>query len=71
MQPHLQKSLIVLHNLLVYHEYVSRFDKRARLSLFVNFELAVLVGSTVDELFVALWCASIAAPVPKIHSLKV
>ena len=47
------------------------FDRRAHLSLFVNFEFAVLGGSTVDELFIALYCASIAAPVPKIHWLKV
>ena len=52
-------------------QYVSGFDKIAPLSLFVDFELTVLGGSTVDELFVALRCASIAAPVPKIRSLKV
>ena len=51
--------------------YVSGFGKKAHLSLFVDFELAVLGGSTVDELFIALCCASIAAPVPEIHSLKV
>ena len=45
----------------------SRFDKRTYLSLFVNFELVVLGGSTVDELFVALSCTSIAATVPKIR----
>ena len=31
----------------------------------------VLGGSTVDELFVALSCTSIAAPVPEIRLLKV
>ena len=41
------------------------------LSLFVNFELVVLGGSTVDELFIALRCASIAAPVPKIRLLMI
>ena len=51
--------------------YVSRFDKRAYLSLFINFELVVLGGSTVDELFIALCCTSITAPVPEIRSLKV
>ena len=33
--------------------------------------LAVVGGSTVDELFIALCCTSIAAPVPEIYSLKV
>ena len=51
--------------------YVSSFDKKAHLLLFVDFELAVLGGSTVDKLFIALCCASIAAPVPEIHTLKV
>ena len=32
--------------------------------------LAVVGGSTVDELFIALYCPLIAAPIPKIHSLK-
>ena len=50
---------------------MSGFDKRAHLSLFVDFELVVLSGSTVDELFIALCCAFIAAPVSKICSLKV
>ena len=45
-------------------------QKGLYLSLFVDFELVVLGRSTVDELFVALCCASIAAPIPKIHSLK-
>ena len=49
---------------------MSRFDKRAHLTLFVKFELVVLGGSTVDELFIALYCPLIAAPIPKIHSLK-
>ena len=37
--------------------YVIGFDKRSHLSLFVNFKLAILGGSTVDELFIALCCA--------------
>ena len=53
------------------HIYVSGFDKRAHLSLFVGFELVVLRGSTVDELFVALCCASITAPIPETCLLKV
>ena len=36
-----------------------------------NFELVIQGGSTVDELFIALCCPSIAAPVPKIRLLKV
>ena len=36
-----------------------------------NFELVVLGGSTVDELFVALCCISVAALIPKIHLRKV
>ena len=51
--------------------YVSGFDKMAHLSLFVDFELVALGGSTVDELFIALCCASITAPIPEICSLKV
>ena len=35
------------------------------------FELVVLGGSTVDELFVALCCVSVAALIPKIHLRKV
>ena len=38
--------------------------------LFVDFELALLGGSTVDDLFIALCCVSIAAPIPEIHSQK-
>ena len=45
--------------------------KRAHLALFVDFELAVLGRSTVDELFIELCCASIAVPIPEICSLKV
>ena len=33
---------------------VSELDKKAHFSLFVDFELVILGGSTVDELFVAL-----------------
>ena len=51
--------------------YVSGFDKGTHLSIFVDFELVVLGGSTVDELFVALCCASIAAPISEVCSLKV
>ena len=50
--------------------YVSGFDKRAHLSIFVDFELVVLGGSTVDELFIALCCSSIAAPIPEITRSK-
>ena len=52
-------------------QYVRGLDRRAHLSLFVNFALVVLGGSTVDALFVILCCASIAASVPEIRSLKV
>ena len=47
------------------------FDKRTNLSLFADCKLVVLCGSTVDELFVALCCTSVAAPVPEICSLEV
>ena len=50
--------------------FVNGFDRSAHLSLFVDFELAILSRSTVDEHFVALYCASIAASIPKICSLK-
>ena len=50
---------------------MSGFHKRVHLLLFVDFELAVLGVRTVDELFVTLRCASIAAPVPEIRSIKV
>ena len=52
-------------------QYVNRFAKRAHLLLFVDFELVVLGGSTVDELFIALCCTSISAPIPEIRSLNV
>ena len=51
--------------------YVSGSEKRDHFVLNVNFDLVVLSHSTVDGLSVALCCASIAAPVPKIRSLKV
>ena len=56
-----------------YNNYVRAFKKGGggALLTFVDFELVVLSGSTVDELFVALCCTSIAAPIPKIHLLKV
>ena len=55
---------------LVLQHICERICKWAHFSLFVDFESVVLGGST-DELFVALCCASIAAPVPKIHLFKV
>ena len=49
---------------------VSRSEKRDHFVLKVDFELVALSHSTVDGLSVALCCASIAAPVPEIRSLK-
>ena len=50
---------------------MSRSEKRDHFALKFDFELVVLSHSTVDRLSVALCCASIAAPVPEIRSLKV
>ena len=50
---------------------MSGSEKRDHFALKVDFELVVLRHSTVDGLSFALCCASIAAPVPEIHSLKV
>ena len=49
---------------------MSGFDKKSHLSLFVDFELAVLGGATVDELCAALCCTSIAAPSPRYSRSK-
>ena len=48
-----------------------RILQKGPLVAIVDFELAALGGSTVDELFIAHCCASVAAPVPEIRSLKV
>ena len=48
---------------------MSGFEKRDQFILIADFELVVLGGSTVDELFVALCYTSIVTPVPEIHSL--
>ena len=50
---------------------VNGFEKRDQFAQIADFELVVLCQSTVDGLSVALCCASIAAPVPEICSLKV
>ena len=50
---------------------MSGFKKRDQFAQIANFKLVVLGRSTVDELFLALSCASIAGPVPEIRSLKV
>ena len=50
---------------------MSGSEKRDYFVLKVDFELVVLSHSTVEGLSVALCCASIAAPVPEIRSLKV
>ena len=47
------------------------FEKRDQFAQIADFKLVVLSGSTVDELFLALCCASIAGSVPEIRSLKV
>ena len=47
------------------------FEKRAHFAHKIDFALVVLEQSTVDDLSVALCCASIAATVPKIRSLEV
>ena len=44
--------------------------RRDQFALIADFELVVLGGSTVDELFFALCCALIAAPITEICSLK-
>ena len=51
--------------------YVSGSEKRDHFALNVDFKLVILSHSTVDGLSVAVCCTSIAAPVPKIRSLKV
>ena len=50
---------------------VSGSEKRDHFALKMAFELVVLSHSTVDGLSVALCCATIAAPVPELRSLKV
>ena len=50
---------------------MSGSEKRDHFALKADFGLVVLSHSTVDGLSVALSCASIAAPVPEICSLKV
>ena len=40
--------------------YVSGFEKRDQFAQIADFEQVVLGGSTVDELFIALCCTSIA-----------
>ena len=50
---------------------MSGFEKRDHFALKIDFELVVLSHSTVDGVSVALCCASIAAPVPELRSLKV
>ena len=51
--------------------YVSGFEKRDQFAQIADFEQVVLGGSTVDELFIALCCTSISAPIPEIRSLNV
>ena len=51
--------------------YVSGLEKRDHFVLIVDLELVVLCKSTTDGLSVALCCTSVAAPVPRICSLKV
>ena len=67
---YIHKSCTLLTSVCYNLSIVSRFDKRVHLSLFVDFELAILGGSTVDELFVALCFTSIAVPMPMIRWLK-
>ena len=50
---------------------MSGSEKRDHFALKVDFELVALSHSTVDGLSVALCCASTAAPIPEIRSLKV
>ena len=62
---------IHLQNVVKLPKYVSRFEKRDYFALIVDFEVVVLCKGIVDELFVALCFASLAASVAEIHSLKV
>ena len=48
------------------YEYVSGFEKTTHFTVKINFEIWVLIQSTVTVLSVALCCASIAPLVPEI-----
>ena len=50
----------------VRYGHVSKYDHVSITALFVNFELVVLGGSTVDELSAALCFALIVVPILKI-----
>ena len=67
---HFRRSLNFIDTL-VFLIFVSGFEKGDHFTLTIDFELVVLSHSSVDGVSVALCCASIAAPVPELCSLKV
>ena len=62
--------LITAGDFIINNTYVIGSEKRAHFAQFIDFELVALWQSTVNELSVALCCASIAAPVLEIRLLK-
>ena len=56
---------------IIMYTYVSRFEKTAHFMVKINFEIGVLIQSTVSALSVALCCALIAPSVSEIRLLKV
>ena len=52
-------------------QYVTAFVKKDHLGANLDFEFCIRRESTLDELPVALYCASLAGSISEIHSLKV